>query len=97
MKTFFRLAINALLYLVTVALVLGGIAVLAAGEVANVRDDSIIAAAGLAAMICVRCRLEGKPLGPPLSLCLSWVLERAWPQRAAARNAVVIALAERRP
>lgn len=92
MNTLCRRAVNALLYLVTIALALGGIAVLAAGGVANVRDDSLIAVTGLVAMICVRRRLAGKPLGPPLSLCLSWVLERA-----AAKNAVVVDLAERRP
>jgi hypothetical protein len=70
MKILFRLAVNALLYLVTIALVLGGIAVLARGEMASIPIDGIIVATGLAAMICVRCRLEGKPLGPPLYRCL---------------------------
>jgi hypothetical protein len=66
MKTLRRIAINALVYLVTIALIFSGIAILAAGEMASILNDIWIAATGLAAMMCVRCRLEGKPFGPPL-------------------------------
>jgi hypothetical protein len=84
MKTLCRWAVNALLYLVTIALVLGGIAVLAAGGVANVRDDGIIAINGLMGMICVRRRLAGKPFGPSLSQCFGWTrVRRNWPGQLA--------------
>ena len=64
MKTFCRWAVNALLYLVTVALVLGTVAVVGTQRMLTIYNGIYIVATWLAAMICVRCRLKGKPLGP---------------------------------
>jgi hypothetical protein len=63
MKTLCRLAVNALLYLVTAALVLGAITLVGTQRMLTIYNGIFIVATGIAGMICVRCRLEGKPLG----------------------------------
>jgi hypothetical protein len=65
MKTLRRIAINALLYLLTITLVLGSMAIVGVGGMLTAYNGTFIIVTGITGMVCVRRRLEGNPLGPP--------------------------------
>jgi hypothetical protein len=66
MKMLGRLAINALVYLVTITLVLGSMAIVGTGGMLTACNATFIIMTGITGMVCVRRRLEGNPFGPPL-------------------------------
>jgi hypothetical protein len=66
-KALRRLAINTLVYLVTITCVLGTMATVGAGRMLNAYNAAQIIVTGIVGMICIRRRLEGRLFGRPLA------------------------------